>query len=89
MFYCNPCAKENDWPETITCSFGPCEVCGNSSICNEMPSKLLPIGLKPDYRREKERVTMASEQENDPDFAKKIMTIKARAMLAERNRASH
>ena len=42
MFYCNDCAKENDYPETITKSQGPCELCGKVAICNDMPSSKLP-----------------------------------------------
>jgi hypothetical protein len=42
MFYCNDCAKENGYPETITKSQGPCECCGKIAICNDMPSSKLP-----------------------------------------------
>lgn len=41
MFYCNDCAKENGYPETITKSQGLCECCGKVAICNDMPSSKL------------------------------------------------
>lgn len=42
MFYCDPCAKKYEWPETLTISYGPCEMCDKTAACNEMPSRLLP-----------------------------------------------
>lgn len=42
MFYCNDCAKENGYPETITKSQGPCECCDKIALCNDMPSSKLP-----------------------------------------------
>lgn len=46
MFYCDPCAKKNDWPETLFRSRGPCEVCGKVASCNDLPSKSLPVALR-------------------------------------------
>lgn len=42
MFYCNDCAKEKGYPETLTKSEGLCELCGKHAICNDMPSSYLP-----------------------------------------------
>jgi hypothetical protein len=43
MFYCDPCAKVNEWPFALwNRSFGPCEICGNDSECNDVPSSHLP-----------------------------------------------
>jgi hypothetical protein len=42
MFYCDDCAKENGYPETIMKSQGPCECCGKVALCNDMPSSKLP-----------------------------------------------
>ena len=41
MFYCNNCATENKWPETISKSFGRCESCGENAECNNAASSLL------------------------------------------------
>lgn len=44
MFYCDPCALPRKWPtDTFVRSHGPCEICGNVSNCNDVPSKYLPI----------------------------------------------
>jgi hypothetical protein len=42
MFYCNKCAKENGYPETIFKSIGVCELCGHVTECNDMLSSELP-----------------------------------------------
>jgi len=43
MFFCSTCAKRNDWPESFHQSFGPCELCGAHTICNDIPSRELPL----------------------------------------------
>ena len=53
MFYCEGCAKKNDWPESIFKSRGPCEVCGKVCACNDIPSSALPKEIH--YRRKKEQ----------------------------------
>jgi len=42
MFYCNDCAKENGYPQSIIRSIGPCECCGKIADCSDMPSSNLP-----------------------------------------------
>lgn len=42
MFYCDPCAKKNNWPDSIGKSVGPCEICGKTAECNDRPSSTLP-----------------------------------------------
>lgn len=42
MFYCDPCRKYNAWPESISTSFGPCEMCRKQSYCWNRPSSTLP-----------------------------------------------
>lgn len=42
MFYCTECADKWEWPVTMFQSFGPCEMCGRSRSCNEVPSRYLP-----------------------------------------------
>ena len=43
MFYCNKCGKKNGWPtDTLTKSEGPCEICNESAVCNDVPSSQLP-----------------------------------------------
>lgn len=41
MFFCEPCRKENQWPESIAMSHGECEICGNVADCNDVPSSVL------------------------------------------------
>lgn len=43
MFFCGPCREARKWPESISVSRGPCEVCGHVSNCYDVPSKYLPI----------------------------------------------
>ena len=45
MFYCDACAKRNGWPHEswLPRSRGPCECCGQTASCNDMPSSALPI----------------------------------------------
>jgi len=44
MFYCHTCGKERGWPiDTFMKSMGACEICGKSAVCNDTPSKYLPI----------------------------------------------
>lgn len=43
MFYCPGCAKRNRWPESMSQSEGPCEVCGQTAVCYDTPSRLLPL----------------------------------------------
>jgi len=44
MFYCQDCAEEKGWPtDTMVKSRGKCEICGELAICEDVPSKFLPI----------------------------------------------
>jgi hypothetical protein len=45
MFYCEGCRVKRDWPESMTTSRGPCEVCGKLRDCHDVPSKFLPLPL--------------------------------------------
>ncbi len=47
MFYCDECAKPRGWPETLARSTGTCETCGKVAVCNDCPSKYLPIPPPP------------------------------------------
>lgn len=35
MFYCNKCADKKNWPRTMAKSYGNCEVCGKTAVCND------------------------------------------------------
>lgn len=50
MFYCTQCAKEAGWPEKVFKSLGPCEICGHTRPCNDVPSRLLPESKKEETR---------------------------------------
>ena len=44
MFYCNDCGEKRNWPiDTLFKSIGPCEICKVNSVCNDVPSKYLPV----------------------------------------------
>jgi hypothetical protein len=43
MFYCERCAIERDWPISLSHSYGPCEICGRRTHCNNVPSSVLPV----------------------------------------------
>lgn len=44
MFYCNKCGEKRGWPtDTLFKSGGACEICGKRAVCNDVPSKYLPI----------------------------------------------
>lgn len=46
MFYCDICAKQNDFPITIGKSNGTCEICKRIALCNDMPISKLPVKEK-------------------------------------------
>jgi hypothetical protein len=41
MFYCEECRERQDWPEGFSKSHGPCELCGQSRVCHDVPSSAL------------------------------------------------
>lgn len=41
MFYCDACADEHGYPQTLGKSYGNCECCGMQRRCNDRPSSLL------------------------------------------------
>lgn len=45
MFYCEACAKKSKWPYEFWMgqSHGPCEICGKTSVCVDVPSSALPV----------------------------------------------
>lgn len=46
MFYCDKCRQQLQWPEGFSKSAGPCEICGVTAVCYEVPASRLPP-LKP------------------------------------------
>ena len=51
MFFCDPCATKNKWPNSFHKSAGRCEVCGKASVCNDMPSSHLPVPILTDEQK--------------------------------------
>ncbi len=47
MFICNSCLEKN-WPSAwgMVQSYGPCEVCGYTCVCFDIPSSQLPSPTK-------------------------------------------
>ena len=45
MFYCDKCREKNKWPFGFMRSFGPCEVCGETAHCYDVPSKCIPLRI--------------------------------------------
>lgn len=44
MFYCDPCAEPRGWPtDTLMTSYGACEICRKTGVCNDVPSRFLPM----------------------------------------------
>lgn len=43
MYYCPECAKQKGWPESMSRSKGPCEVCQRVAVCYDTPSRYLPL----------------------------------------------
>lgn len=43
MFFCDSCGRENQWPASMSKSLGPCEICHKTRMCNDVPSKYLPL----------------------------------------------
>jgi hypothetical protein len=45
MFYCEPCAKERDWPSDMWLprSRGACEICKKIAACFDVSSRNLPV----------------------------------------------
>jgi hypothetical protein len=46
MFYCEPCAEERNWPDSMMKSYGRCEICGEVRVCNDRASSTLPLPPK-------------------------------------------
>lgn len=46
MFFCDACAKERGWPQSMFKSKGPCEMCGKVAVCNDVKSSALPLPKK-------------------------------------------
>lgn len=42
MFFCEPCRKKEDWPESLLLSKGRCEICKKTAICHDVKSSDLP-----------------------------------------------
>lgn len=51
MFYCDKCADKYGYPETWFKSHGKCETCDEVAVCNDTPSKFLPMPLRADGTR--------------------------------------
>jgi len=49
MFYCDPCADKYGYPKHPKehQSFGPCECCGKTAGCTDIPCSQLPEPKKP------------------------------------------
>ena len=50
MFFCEECRIERGWPDSISRSRGPCEVCQKHAVCHNVPSHALssskPVRMK-------------------------------------------
>lgn len=43
MFFCEECRERRSWPGLWPSSRGPCEVCGKTRDCYDVPSSRLPV----------------------------------------------
>lgn len=48
MLYCEDCRIKRSWPEGYLSSNGRCELCGETSLCHDRPSRTLPPPPKPE-----------------------------------------
>lgn len=56
MFYCEKCRKKNEWPEGFRQSYGPCEICGKTKECYDIPSQYLTVS-KPKQKKNAETIS--------------------------------
>ena len=63
MFFCDKCAEQNNWPQSVVRSRGRCEVCGEVAVCYDMPCSCLP---KPEDKKPEEEA-----KDNQPKFIRK------------------
>lgn len=59
MFYCDMCAFERGYPEGFRKSRGPCEFCGKTRNCSDVPT---PILTKYDERKKADIGSEVAEQ---------------------------
>ena len=43
MFYCDPCAREREWPVSMARSLGRCELCKQKRVCNDVHTSKIPL----------------------------------------------
>lgn len=65
MFFCRPCAIKEEWPDSLSTSYGKCEVCGKSAVCYDVASKYLPEPKPKKVRKNPEEWCPADSAEDD------------------------
>ncbi|MDD5350046.1 MAG: hypothetical protein PHQ12_07530 [Chthoniobacteraceae bacterium] len=48
MLYCEECRIKRNWPEGLLASNGRCELCGDTCLCHDRPSRTLPPPPRPE-----------------------------------------
>jgi len=48
MLYCEDCRMKRSWPAGFLSSNGRCELCGETLVCHDRPSRTLPPPPKPE-----------------------------------------
>lgn len=43
MFYCETCRLNKSWPKSFMTSHGRCEICEQTAVCYDLPSRRLPL----------------------------------------------
>lgn len=68
MFFCEKCRKKRNWPDSIGKSYGRCEVCGQSTLCNDVPSCALPTPPSPKPKPKIKPKPKPKPPEPDPEY---------------------
>ena len=63
MFYCEPCRVEEEWPNSISQSYGQCELCNNVEVCWNRPSSSLPDSKSyKEYKANLEKINLKIQE---------------------------
>jgi hypothetical protein len=65
MFYCKPCGAKREWPVSNRVSLGPCELCGHSTECSDVPATALPM---PGEKKPDAIIEMGQRHEDSSNF---------------------
>lgn len=62
MLYCEECRIERGWPGGLLSATGLCELCGETRVCHDRPSRTLPPPPKPESAMSREVRRIAQDR---------------------------